>query len=155
MIYPIVTPCADNPHLWILHQKFEAYTPWGTIRIMGGFRFDGLSRPQLPIVALLIGDKMQGRGLAGALGHDGLYSAKITTRKTADQILLYLLCVYAPDLHPDKTERLKYAISVFRRDKWLAKSGVMYWFVRAFGWSVWCRRKTSSAKAARAFVSIH
>jgi len=154
MIYPVVTPCPEDPRLWILHETFEVQTPYGLLRIMGGFKFDGLSRPQWPIVALLIGDKMQGRGLAGALGHDGLYSAKLTNRKEADLILLYLLFLFRPYLYPDESKKWRYAYSVYCLKMWLIKSKVMYLFVRAFGWSVWCRRKASSAKAARAFVHL-
>ena len=133
MIYPVVTPCPENPRLWLLHSTMEIHTRAGRLRIISGFVTDGASIPRLPGFWLLIGHPMQGDVLPAAICHDGLYSAKITTRKMADQILLDIMCVYAVNR---------------------VKARIIWAAVRLFGWAAWCGRKMSSVRAARAFVHL-
>ena len=149
---PIVFPVLEDD-LWELHETFQFWVPGvGLLRVMSGFRFDGLSIPKFAWG--IVGHKLEGKGLAGALFHDALYSSKLVHRAIADRVLLYLLRIYAPCIVTDKGwwATLKTA---YRRYSWLLKAYTMFGFVRAFGWWPWCRRKISSVRASRKFVSCH
>lgn len=134
MIYPIVTPLASNPKLWELRGLFQFNTRFGLLRIMPGFITDGASIPRLPGFWFLIGHPMQGDVLPAAVLHDGLYSAKLLTRKQADLVLLETMIKY-------KVNRIKARII------WTA--------VRLFGWFPWLTRKHAIVKRSRTFVRLY
>jgi hypothetical protein len=131
MIYPVLQPWEHDRKLWILHETFQLGTRFGLLRIMPGFLTDGAS---IPRIAWPFSHPFGGDVISAALLHDGLYSAKIVYRFEADLVLLDTMRAYHVNT---------------------IKAPVIYGAVRLGGWVPWCRRKASSARAARRYVHLY
>jgi hypothetical protein len=130
--YPIITP-HNNSDLWELYETFEILIPSvGLIRIIKGFACDFGSIPKR--AWFWVGHPLTIICMVGYLIHDALYLSKLLTRKEADQILYYLLRFYGAGV---------------------VRSSVIYSAVRLGGWVPWCKRKASSARAARRYVHLY
>jgi hypothetical protein len=118
--------------MWGLLETFEVSTSAGLIRIIKGFQLDFGSIPRFAWG--LVGHPLDNDSQVGYLVHDAFYSAKLTTRKQADDLLLELMLAYGTGT---------------------IRAHTIWGFVRAFGWVPWNHRKMSSVHAARRYVKLH
>lgn len=99
---------------WILAAPlvYQSDVAMQTFTVPAGFRTDLASVPRLPVIYLLTGDTSS----KAAVVHDWLYTTKIVPRDVADAVLREASAVTG--------------VPAWRR-------GLMFYGVRAFGWSHW------------------
>jgi hypothetical protein len=99
---------------WILAAPlvYQSDVAGLTFTVPAGFQTDLASVPRLPIVYMLTGDTSS----KAAVVHDFLYTSKLVARSVADAVL-------------------REASAVTLVPAW--RRALMYWGVRAFGWSHW------------------
>ena len=139
-LQPAVTPpplpiAACGVNQWVLLSDYQsAVTVSGVtyaVTIRAGFRSDLASIA--PVIAAALGvDRDSPAIRRGALIHDAIYAAHLTSRQTADSIL-YVICL-ADGMAP-------------------AKARAVYQAVSEWGWGPW-ERTPEQISAARQLVSV-
>lgn len=114
-----------------VHEPYTASSQGLRVTVHPGYRYDGASIPRM--FWRLIGGPFSGAYAPAALVHDALYETQMVSRAHADRVFYDLMR---------------------RCGEGRARAKLMYWGVRAGGWTGWNSYAPDRIRAARELVTV-